>query len=375
MRLLVVILTCVLFASLVGCAQTPKKFQFDTPPERVVFPQPPDPPRYRFSGFLYGETNFVAHSENKNYLQKSLAWLVGLALGDEQARRFQRPQTGVVDKNGIVYVTDSAAKGVFVFNAPAGRFEFFEAAGEFQRFVTPVGIAKTRTDSLLVADAELGGIVELDATGEPRGFFGEDVLSRPTGLCIDERSQRIYVSDSSSHQIVVFSAAHELIKKFGKHGVSEGEFNAPTHLACASGKLFVADTLNARVQVFNVDGEFLFTFGKRSLYLGDMPRPKGISVDNAGRIYVVESYYDYLLVYDDQGRPLLPIGGTGSEPGRFDLPAGVWADSGGKIYVADMLNRRVAVFEYIGADAADPDSAAKGAHDAVSGNENHNKPN
>ena len=58
-------------------------------------------------------------------------------------------------------------------------------------------------------------------------------------------------------------------------------------------------------------GELLGQVGQRGLYIGNMVRPKGVSVDSDGNIYVVESYYDHLLVYDAAGQFLLPVGGTG----------------------------------------------------------------
>ncbi len=88
--------------------------------------------------------------------------------------------------------------------------------------------------------------------------------------------------------------------------------------------------------------------GKRGLYLGNLTRPKGVTVDADDNIYVVESYYDHLLVFDMQGEFLLPIGGTGNDVGQFFLPSGVWNDDRGRIYVADMYNGRVMILQFLG---------------------------
>ena len=69
-----------------------------------------------------------------------------------------------------------------------------------------------------------------------------------------------------------------------------------------------------------------------------------------GLLYVAESYYDYLLVFDSNGEFLMPIGGPGSQPGEFMLPAGVWLDEHGRVYVSDMLNGRISIFQFLGAD-------------------------
>jgi DNA-binding beta-propeller fold protein YncE len=88
--------------------------------------------------------------------------------------------------------------------------------------------------------------------------------------------------------------------------------------------------------------------GQRGLYVGNLVRPKGVTVDSDGNIYVVESYYDHLLIYDEDGKFLVPIGGTGSEAGQFFLPAGMWSDKNDRIFVADMFNSRVVIFRYVG---------------------------
>jgi DNA-binding beta-propeller fold protein YncE len=203
-----------------------------------------------------------------------------------------------------------------------------------------------------VTDADLRVIVRLDARGEPLGTITDERLLRPTGIAYSGATGEIFVADSQAHDIKVFGEGGRLQRVLGAHGEGAGQFNGPTHLAIAHDRLFVTDTLNARVQVLTLDGAFVRSIGRRGLYIGDLPRPKGVAVDVAGRIYVVESYYDYLLVYDPEGRLLLPLGGTGNDAGQFYLPAGVWTDSSNRVFVADMFNSRVMAFEYIGDAAA-----------------------
>ena len=363
------------FVFLTACAQTPKKFEYHESASSAVFPPPPDEPRFRFVGYLSGETNFTIDKEQQHWLKKSLAWIVGLTIGDRQPITLSRPQSGVIDEvSNKVYVTDSSAHAVFAFNRGDGQFSVFESAAEFVNFKTPVGIGLIGQD-IIIADADLGALVRLSPQGDPVNVIGETVLERPTGLCVNTKRKRVYVTDTRRHKVVVFDYDGAQVGEFGQYGNGPAEFNAPTHLACSDDALFVSDTLNARVQVLTSDGEFKFEFAKRSLYMGDLPRPKGIAVDKAGRIYVVESYYDYLLVYDEFGRPLLPIDGTGGASGKFELPAGAWTDSAGGVYVADMLNGRVAVFTYTGDDDVGVKQPATQEINAVSGNESHNKPN
>jgi DNA-binding beta-propeller fold protein YncE len=106
--------------------------------------------------------------------------------------------------------------------------------------------------------------------------------------------------------------------------------------------------MNSRIQVLTSSGEAVRSFGRRGLFVGNLPRPKGVAVDQNGLIYVVESYYDYLLIFNNKGELMLPIGGSGSGVGQFYLPSAVWVGNQQRIYVSDMFNGRIAVFEFLG---------------------------
>jgi DNA-binding beta-propeller fold protein YncE len=141
----------------------------------------------------------------------------------------------------------------------------------------------------------------------------------------------------------------KLERVIGERGEGMGEFNYPTHLAFAYGKLYVTDTLNSRVQVIDAaTGKAVLSIGSRGLFVGNMVRPKGVAVDSDGNIYVVESQHDHLLVYNRYGQFLMGIGGTGQETGQFYLPSGVWVDLSNRVFVSDMFNGRVVLFQYLG---------------------------
>ncbi len=363
-----------------GCAQTHSTLRYEVPgAQQTVWPPAPEIPRYRYVGELTGEEN-IQRNESGIVASglKALKWLVGLLSEKNQAVILQRPQAGMVDNNGRIYVTDVSRQAVYVFDEKAGSLQVWEMAEQNLRFEMPIGIAMGANGEVLVTDASLGQVFRLDSAGVPVGSFGKGLLKRPTGLARDALHGRVYVADSHLHQIRVFDDAGNVLATLGSGQRSEvpGEFNSPTHLSFADGKLYVADTLNARIQVLAVDAvammdpaaapdsgaaqtlavtspmglaaKVLQVFGRRGLFVGDLVRPKGVTADAAGNIYVVESYYDHLLVFDSQGEFLLPIGGGGSGTGQFVLPAGVWGDQRDRIYVADMFNGRVVVFQYLG---------------------------
>jgi len=346
-----------IFASLVvlsiigGCSSPPQRMEMfprDTAEDRrQVWPALPQVPRYRYAGQLLGEVNFERAPGTVSAGERALRWIVGAGGRTRDTQMLVRPQSGMVDAVGRILVTDVGRQAVFVFDPDAGLSVWDQADGG-ENFVSPLGITAGPSDEIYVADAELARIVRLDVKGTPLGSFGQGIVGRPTGLVRDALAGRTYVADTAENNIKVFDDSRALVGTIGVHGVSPGQFNAPTFLALREDQLVVSDTLNARVQVLSDEGEAQLVVGERGLYVGNLTRPKGVAIDDGGRIYVAESFYDHLLIFDVDGQLLLPIGGSGDSPGQFFLPGGIWTDADNRIFVADVFNSRVVIFQYLG---------------------------
>lgn len=321
--------------------------------KRVMFPPPGDGEvaRYVYVGQLVGEANFVTAESKKDTFGGVLRWLAGILAGDDDAAIvLQRPQSGVVDEQGRILVTDTSRQAVFVFDETQGKLEVWEKAFGLTNFVSPIGIALGANGEVFVADSELGVVVRLDRLGNALGVIGRDILQRPTGVAYDPLRRRLYVADTRESDIKVFDPNGELISVFGERGDVAGELNMPTYLALRGKELYVSDTMNARVQVLSTEtGKPLLTVSRRGQVVGDLVRPKGVALDGEGNIYVVESYHDHLLVYNRKGQFLMPLGGgAGVEVGKYFLPSGVWIDARNRIFLADTFNGRIVVFQFLG---------------------------
>lgn len=345
----------IVLSSAAGCASSRERAALhlgieDAPEGRnLLWPAPPEVPRLQYAGQLLGESNFRVPGERKRGVGNVLRWLVGLDERSDKPIVLQRPQSGTVDSQGRILVTDASRQAVFAFDVVAGELHVWDRATAASGFVAPIGVAAGRNDEVLVADAELGYVVRLDRAGKPVGQIGKGVLKRPTGLARDAERGVVYVADTRAHDIKLFDDTGKLVDTIGHPGTGEGEFNAPTHIALHGAYLYVTDSLNNRVQVFDRDTHApARRIGKRGLYVGNLVRPKGVTADAEGNVYVVEGYYDFLLVYNNSGEFLMPVGGTGQGTGNFFLPAGVWSDTNNRIYVADMFNGRVVVFQFLG---------------------------
>lgn len=347
---------------LAGCAGTGERAVLrmgagDAPgvaARRILFPpmSSEEVPRYVYVGQLVGEANFVVPEAEKSTLGNVLRWLAGL--GEERPVGLQRPQSGVVDEQGRILVTDVSRAAVFVFDEKQGSLNVWEKASGLQNFLAPVGIALGENGVAYVADSELGYVVKLDRDGNSLGRIGEKILQRPTGVAYDSKRRWLYVADTRASDIKVFDHDGKLLEVFGERGgVTSTGLNMPTFLALRGDELYVTDTMNARVQVLSAEsGLLLHRVGQRGLNVGELVRPKGVAVDSEGNIYIVESYHDHLLVYNARGDFLMPIGGgAGQNVGQYFLPSGVWIDARDRIFMADTFNGRVVVFQYLGGGA------------------------
>lgn len=307
----------------------------------LVWPLPPDPPRIRFVAEYHGVDDFKKKSRWKSML-----------LGpdtQEHVDQLMKPYGVAAARDGRVFVTDTAARRVFVFDPHAKSVEFIGEKGP-GKISKPVGVALDDADRVFVADATLKRVFGFGADGAMAIAIGQDgELQNPSGLAIDRERRQLYVADAKKHQVLCYASTDgRFIRAIGKRGVNAGEFNFPTNLTVdRQGRLYVADTLNFRIQVFEADGTFVKSIGSQGDGPGHLNRAKGVGVDSDGHIYVADTSFNNFQIFDGEGQILLFVGSTGSGPGEFLLPAGLFIDDEDRIYVADQGNARVQVFQRV----------------------------
>ncbi len=308
-----------------------------------VWPAPPDPPRIRWIGSIA--------SDRDAGVKRSWFDRIRTTMTGEAARRLQKPLALCPLPEGGFLVSDPGAAAVYETRPQSGQFRVFAAGG---RLVSPVGIARTATGEVWVADADRGVLVRYGARGNWKGEGGAGLLVRPAGIACDATGERIYVADAHAHRISVFDARGRHVADLGRRGTGPGEFNFPTDVkVLPTGDLLVCDAMNCRIQRLRPDGTPLGAFGRAGDGRGDFGRPKGVAVDRDGHVYVVDTLYDVVQIFDAEGRLLLVIGGTGAGAGQFNLPAGIAIGADQRVYVADTANGRVQVFQYLDAAAGE----------------------
>jgi len=310
-----------------GATVTPVK----TP--QIVWPEAPEPPRIEYVRSFSSPQDLGLR---ESFIKKVRNFFTG---SDE--RRMTRPYAVAVNENMTV-VADPGIAAVHVFNTSRKTYRKLAGVGKID-FRSPIGVA-LGDDKLFVADSELNKVFVL--SNQFKLLFTLENFQRPTSLAFDPVKQRLYVADTPAHEVKVFDQAGKFLFKIGERGDHEAQFNFPSHLAFAGGRLLVNDTMNFRIQIFSPDGKHLQTFGKHGDSSGYFVQPKGVAMDSEGHIYVADAMANQVQIFDTDGIFLLGFGTDGEGPGAFQMPTGlaIWNDM---IYVTDSFNRRVQVFRYL----------------------------
>jgi DNA-binding beta-propeller fold protein YncE len=133
------------------------------------------------------------------------------------------------------------------------------------------------------------------------------------------------------------------LQQFGSSGTGSGQFAGPTEIAVnqKTGRVYVSDSGNNRVQEFGPHGAFIRTFGSAQLFYA-----AGIAINAAtGAVYVTSFDGDTVDEYTADGAFLNQFGSTGTGPGEFEYPSGIAVSpTSGDLYVADQIGPRVEVF-------------------------------
>ena len=277
--------------------------------------------------------------------------LVDVVAGEPEFHRMVRPYSVVSDSKGRIIVTDPGAPGVHIFDFEQQKYKFLQHPEGKDSMRWPQCAAVDGQDNIYVTDSDAGKIFVFDAGGKLRRVIGslkggEGIFKRPTGIAIDSAAERIYVTDTYRNQIFMMDMQGNVLAKFGRNGGGDGEFNFPTELRLEGNDLIVVDAMNFRIQVLNKDGTFQYAIGRIGDGQGAMFRPKGVGLDSEGHLYVVDGLYNLVQVFDRQGQLLYYFGQKGTGFGDFQLPAGLFIDRHDRVLVVDSFNRRVQVFRY-----------------------------
>lgn len=321
------------FVLLVSCAPPPAK-------TRYLYPAPPNLSRVEWIGTYSNENDFP---------REGVAKVLDAIAGQASAEGFDGPIGVAVNSKGLVLVSDLYLGKILGVDVERGDIFPFTIDLSFRNVL---GLAIDGQDRVFVADGLARNVSVLSPSGKLLYLIGgEEVFGKPSYLAINNRLGRLYVSDVTEHIIKVFSLDGQLLFSFGGVGGDEGHFNAPQGIAIdRDGRVFVADMLNARIQVFDADGKYLYQFGQRGIGRVQFETPKALTFDSEGHLYVVDSRRGNFRIFQPDGVLLLEVGGgtrEGRNPLGLTLPVAIHIDARDRIFVVDLMNRRLAHWQYL----------------------------
>lgn len=313
--------------------------------QELVFPSPPDEPRFVFERAIRGSADVQPETED-SALKRALTGVGSTTevLGKPYAIAVHR---------GKIFVSDSADRVVRVFDVPNQKH--YRIAGEGDgAMAKPMGIDIDEHGSLFVADATLKQILVYDESGKFLRRIGDSTMfSRLSSVTVDPKGERLYVVDiggvtSDQHRVRVFDAvAGKHLYDIGKRGSGDGEFNLPRDVAIGKdGRIYVVDGGNFRVQIFDKDGKYLKSFGSIGKQVGNFARPKEIAIDKQGNLYVADTAFGNFQIFDPEGQLLMFVGDRSEkdQPAGYMLPSGIAVDDDGRVFFVDQWFKRIDVF-------------------------------
>lgn len=303
-------------AALSGCASQPKPAAAGAVQPTVVFYPPlPNPPRIQYLTTFAGERDLAPRRD------KFAEFIVG---DEKEARQLVQPY-GTALYGGKLYVADTRAPGLAVFDLALQKLSYFSGFGG-GRMKSPINVRIDQDGTKYVTDTGREQILVYDANDRYVGAFGRQGQFKPVDVAI--AGDRLYVSDVKNHQIhVLDKRSGRTLSTFGKPGSGDGELFHPTNLAIGpDGDVYVVETSNYRVQRFTADGKPVRSYGSIGSVPGSFARPKGIAIDRAGRMYVGDAAFENVQMFDAAGRLLMDFGQPGEGAEGVSLPAGVSID-------------------------------------------------
>ena len=346
LKRLLPLVTVVLGAVLLSACGTKEELKPFVAP---VYPVAPEEPRFIYERSLMGSADVRKLTSEEKF--KAIA--TGVPAGEQG---LIKPFDVAVHK-GRVYVTDTVARSVVLFDIKGKRFVEFGNRGP-NALLKPIGIGISPSEEVFIVDLTDKSVHVYDKDGRfLRKFGSSEELSRPVDVAISNDGRYAYVVDtggvrSAWHRVIKYDAkTGEVVKIIGERSSGSGGFNLPMTIAIDSkDRIYVLDSGNFRVQRFNSDGEFDLTFGKVGTRFGQFSRPKGIAVGPEDNVYVMDASFANFQIFNDKGELLMFVGQRGSDnmPGIFSLPAGIDVDEDGRIYAVDQFFSKIEVFRPYG---------------------------
>jgi DNA-binding beta-propeller fold protein YncE len=203
-------------------------------------------------------------------------------------------------------------------------------------FLRPSAVA-VADGKVFVADSKANAVFVFDAAGKQL-LKMEGGLRAPEALAFG--AGRLYVADTGNSRVAVFDTDGKLLWAFSGDGSAPGQLDGPRGIAYGpDNRLYVSNTGNSRVDVFNSDGIYLYGFAAARTDGITKLNPAKISLNRAGEIFISDPDKALLQKYDRSGKLLkeYPVANNGAV-----------ADKRGQLYLINYKEGKVREFSDAG---------------------------
>eukprot|EP01125_Pyxidicula_operculata_P015803 TRINITY_DN5389_c0_g1_i2.p1 TRINITY_DN5389_c0_g1~~TRINITY_DN5389_c0_g1_i2.p1 ORF type:complete len:506 (+),score=99.59 TRINITY_DN5389_c0_g1_i2:227-1744(+) len=207
------------------------------------------------------------------------------------------PRGVVVDNHGNIFVADTNNHRIQMFSSEGKFMTSFGSFGKDDKQLSyPFDLdIDRRTNVLVVADTHNNSIKMWTTDG---GFLrtirleSDDMLPiEVVGVRVSQKSGNIYVVDNTTSCIRVYDGrSGEPILKFGSHGDSDGQFLFPTRIALDEkhGIVAVTDMTLHSIQFFHENGQFIRKLGRFGHDEGEFNQIWGVAFDSDSNLFACD---------------------------------------------------------------------------------------
>jgi hypothetical protein len=162
----------------------------------------------------------------------------------------------------------------------------------------------------------------------------------------------LYVLDRESNEVIKYDENLKLIKKIGKKGWNNGEFDSPDYIDGSSGlDIYVADGKNFRIQRFDLNLSYVSSLITNSEIFPEefkFSKPKASIIINSNDLYVVDGDNPRVVIFNNGTSPTKYFGGY--QTGQYALlePRKMVKDSYNNLYIFDFQKKTILKFDNFG---------------------------
>jgi outer membrane protein assembly factor BamB len=184
------------------------------------------------------------------------------------------PEKLAIDTEDNIFFTDDDVGGLWEVDASGNRRL---VAGRDKGLISTKGIALAPDGSILVGDNEQHEVFRVTKEGVVSEFLGKEYgITRPESMVYDDKGN-LYIADEEDNVLYLLDTNHQL------HRLIDGKDSfSPEALYYSKGSLYIADEHFGKVYVYTLNDGLkpIATFG------GKLKVLQGITLDDEGDIYV-----------------------------------------------------------------------------------------